>query len=105
MSVRPPPTPGDRGDVNIFPMKLGGILIHKEFISHLEISESENPQDVRSLRLRMRPLDSIYCVPGKRKVEATFPRQVPEALGGHGSHPFPLAPRARGEGAGRMASA
>lgn len=44
MSVRPPPTPGDRGDVNIFPMKLGGILIHKEFISHLEISESENPQ-------------------------------------------------------------
>ena len=78
-------------------MKLGGMLIHKEFVSHLEISESENPQDIHSLRLRMRPLDSIHCVPGKRKMEATFPRQVPETRGGHRRHPFPLALMVRGE--------
>ena len=83
-------------------MKLRGMLIHIEFISHLEVSESENPQDIRSLRLRMRPLDSIYCVPGKRKMEATFPRQVSEALCRHRRHPFPLALMVRGKGAGSI---
>lgn len=44
MSAGTPAPLGDRGDVNVYPMKLGGMLIHIEFISHLEVSESENPR-------------------------------------------------------------
>lgn len=44
-------------------------------------------------------------MPGKRKMEVTFPRQVPKAIAGHGrSHQLPLVMMGHGKGTENMAT-